>query len=63
MVSERMKKSRSYVSQYRRRALARHLIVATGYGKVAYTLPQFKEFILATQDPDTIYYQPVEIGD
>lgn len=62
-VSERLKKSRSYVSQYRRRALARHLIVATGYGKVAYTLPQFKEFILATQDPDTIYYQPVEIGD
>ena len=57
-----MKKSRSYVSQYRRRALARYLIVATGYGKVAYTLPQFKEFILATQDPDTIYYQPVEIG-
>lgn len=47
-VSERLKKSRSYVSQYRRRALARHLIVATGYGKVAYTLPQFKEFILAT---------------
>ena len=62
-VSERMQKSRSYVSQYRRRALARHLIVATGYGKVAYTLPQFKEFILATQNPDTIYYQPVEIGD
>lgn len=59
-VLERMGKSKSYVSQYRRRALERHLIRAAGHGQVAFTLPCFRDFLLATQDLDSLYYQPVD---
>ena len=51
-----MGKSGSYVSQYRRRMLERHLIIPVNHGEVAYTLPLFKEFIKETQNPDSEFY-------
>ncbi|MDF7638275.1 ATP-binding protein [Lactobacillus sp. ESL0791] len=51
-----MHKSKSYVSQYRRRALERYLIVPSGYGYVEYTLPYFSAYLKQTQDPDSAYY-------
>lgn len=59
-VLKQMGKSKSYVSQYRRRALERHLIRAAGLGRVTFTLPYFRDFLLATQDMDSLYYQPVD---
>ncbi len=50
----------SYASQYRRRAIARHLIQPGSYGHVKYILPFFKEFIQSTQDPDSIYFYDIE---
>lgn len=49
-----------YVSQYRRRAIARHLVQPGSYGHVQYILPFFNEFIRATQDPDSIYFYGLE---
>ncbi len=51
-----MQKSGSYVSQYRRRMIERHLITPVSHGEVAYTLPLFKEYIAATQNPDSEFY-------
>ena len=51
-----MGKSGSYVSQYRRRMLERHLIIPVNHGEVAYTLPLFKEFIKEMQNPDSEFY-------
>ena len=51
-----MGKNGSYVSQYRRRMLERHLIIPDNHGEVAYTLPLFKEFIKETQNPDSEFY-------
>lgn len=59
-IAEQMGVSKSYASQYRRRALARHLIVPVGYGRVKFSLPSFGTFLSATQDPDSMYYLPVE---
>ena len=54
-----MGKSGSYVSQYRRRMLERHLIIPVNHGEVDYTLPLFKEFIKETQNPDSEFYWPM----
>lgn len=45
-----------YASQYRRRAIARHLVQSGSYGHVQYIL----QFIRATQDPDSIYFYGLE---
>lgn len=58
-VTEQMGVSKSYASQYRRRAIAGHLVRPATYGKVEYTLPYFRDFIMATQNPDSMYYYPV----
>ncbi|MCI5942877.1 MAG: hypothetical protein MRZ40_09960 [Ligilactobacillus animalis] len=55
-VVELMGKDKVFVSQYRRRALERHLIIPTGYGYVAYTLPYFKDYLMQAKDPDSAYY-------
>ncbi|WP_295731373.1 hypothetical protein [uncultured Limosilactobacillus sp.] len=55
-VAKDMHQSLSYVSQYRRRAISRHLVAPATYGKVKYTLPFFREFIQETQNPDSMYY-------
>lgn len=55
-VVELMGKDKVFVSQYRRRALERHLIVPTGYGYVAYTLPYFEDYLMQARDPDSAYY-------
>ena len=51
-----MGKSGSYVFQYRRRMLERHLIMPVGHDEVTYTLPLFREFVKETQNPDSEFY-------
>ncbi len=58
-VAQLMGVTPQYTAQYRRRALARHLIVPAGRGIVRYTLPLFDKFLDATQSPDSIYYDEV----
>lgn len=36
--------------------IERHLITPVSHGEVAYTLPLFKEYIAATQNPDSEFY-------
>ncbi|MDF7669170.1 ATP-binding protein [Lactobacillus sp. ESL0703] len=55
-VVAKMKKTKGYVSQYRRRALERQLITPSGHGYVDYTLPFFGEYLKQTQNPDSVYY-------
>lgn len=59
-VAKEMGQSLSYVSQYRRRAISRHLVTPATYGKVKYTLPFFRKFIQETQNPDSMYYQFID---
>ena len=59
-VAEVMGQNLSYVSQYRRRAISRHLVVPASYGRVKYVLPYFGDFIAATQNPDSMYYMYLE---
>ena len=40
-----LNKSKGYVSKYRQRLLKEHIIKSTGYGKVEFTLPLFKETV------------------
>lgn len=54
-----MNKSATYVSQYRRRMLERHLIEPIGHGKVAFTLPLFSEYLTETQNEDSKFYWPI----
>lgn len=58
-VAQKLHVNSSYASQYRRRALVRHLVRPATYGHVEYTLPFFKEFIQATQDPNSLYYYDI----
>lgn len=55
-----MHQNASYVSQYRRRAIERHLVVPASYGQVNYTLPYFAEYLKAVQDPNSVYYDYLE---
>lgn len=55
-VGKIMKKDKVFVSQYRRRAIERHLVEPSGYGYVRYTLPHFDEYIQQIQNPDSPYY-------
>lgn len=41
-----MKKSSNYVSQYRQRLMDSQVIVDAGYGKVTFSLPFMREFLL-----------------
>ncbi|MCD7137010.1 KAP family NTPase [Limosilactobacillus balticus] len=59
-VAQQLDVTPSYASQYRRRAIARHLVRPGSYGHVQYILPFFNEFIRATQDPDSIYFYGLE---
>ncbi|WP_040468664.1 ATP-binding protein [Limosilactobacillus gastricus] len=49
-------KDKVFVSQYRRRAISRKLIIPAGRGYVDYVLPYFGEFINQIQNPDSIFY-------
>ena len=51
-----MGKNKVFVSQYRRRAIERHLVRPSGYGYVDYTLPSFDHYITQVQDPASPYY-------
>ena len=51
-VAQQLDVTPSYASQYRRRAIARHLVRPGSYGHVQYILPFFNEFIRATQDTE-----------
>ena len=44
-IQERTHKPANYLSNYRQRLLASQIIRSAGYGYVAFTLPQFKEFV------------------
>ncbi|MFR0580794.1 P-loop NTPase fold protein [Limosilactobacillus mucosae] len=55
-----MHQNASYVSQYRRRAIERHLVVPAAYGRVEYTLPYFAEYLKAVQDPNSVYFDYLE---
>lgn len=45
-IRKAMKKSPNYISQYRQRLIDSQVIVEAGYGKVAFSLPFMKEFLL-----------------
>ena len=45
-----MKKSPNYVSQYRQRLIDSQVIVDAGYGKVAFSLPFMKDFLLEAEE-------------
>lgn len=59
-VAKRLEVNSSYASQYRRRAIARHLVQPASYGHVQYVLPFFNEFVQSTQDPNSIYFYDIE---
>lgn len=59
-VAKKLHVNASYASQYRRRAIARHLVQPASYGHVKYVLPFFKEFIEQVQDPNSIYFYDIE---
>lgn len=58
-VAQKMHKNPNDVSQYRRRAISRNIVKPAGRGYIEYTLPMFSDFIKETQDPDSIYYYPI----
>lgn len=41
-----MNKSSNYASQYRQRLIDSQVIIEAGYGKVLFSLPSMKEFLL-----------------
>ena len=41
-----MNKSSNYASQYRQRLIDSQVIIEAGYGKVSFSLPFMKEFLL-----------------
>lgn len=45
-IREQMKKSSNYISQYRQRLMDSQVIVDAGYGKVTFSLPFMKDFLL-----------------
>lgn len=55
-VCEILGKDKIYVSQYRRRAIERGLVLPSGRGFVKYTLPAFDQYISEVQNPDSAYY-------
>lgn len=55
-VCEIMEKDKIYVSQYRRRAIERGLVLPSGRGFVKYTLPCFDQYVSEVQNPDSAYY-------
>ena len=55
-VCEIMGKDKIYVSQYRRRAIERGLVLPSGRGFVKYTLPCFDQYVSEVQNPDSAYY-------
>ena len=48
-IRHQMKKSPNYVSQYRQRLIDSQVIVDAGYGKVAFSLPFMKDFLLEAE--------------
>jgi len=44
-IAERMKVSPKYAGIYRKRLIEQGIIGSRGYGKVAYDLPKFREYI------------------
>ncbi len=49
-IRHQMKKSPNYVSQYRQRLIDSQVIVDAGYGKVAFSLPFMKDFLLEAEE-------------
>ena len=45
-----MNKSSNYASQYRQRLIDSQVIIEAGYGKVSFSLPFMKEFLLKDAD-------------
>lgn len=45
-IRKQMKKSPNYISQYRQRLIDSQVIVEAGYGRVAFSLPFMREFLL-----------------
>lgn len=44
-IAQKMKKSKNYISIYRRRLLDDQIIISKEWGKVSFTLPYFKDFV------------------
>lgn len=49
-IREQMGKSSNYISQYRQRLIDSQVIVDAGYGKVAFSLPFMKDFLIETEE-------------
>lgn len=45
-----MGKSSNYISQYRQRLMDSQVIIDAGYGKVAFSLPFMKDFLLEAEE-------------
>lgn len=54
-IRKKLHKSPGYISQYRQRLIDSQVIVEAGYGKVAFSLPFMKEFII--QDAELFGWQ------
>lgn len=51
-----MKKSNVYVAQYRRRMIERGIIQPSTNGHVRFVLPNFEDYLNATQNQDSLFY-------
>lgn len=60
--SRRLGKTLNYVSQYRRRMIDRNIVQHSSYGQVWFVLPFFDAYLDETQNPDSRYYNPLEIS-
>lgn len=49
-IRKQMKKSSNYISQYRQRLMDSQVIIDAGYGKVAFSLPFMKDFLLEAEE-------------
>ncbi|MCT7840952.1 MAG: ATP-binding protein, partial [Lactobacillus crispatus] len=49
-IRKQMGKSSNYISQYRQRLMDSQVIIDAGYGKVAFSLPFMKDFLLEAEE-------------
>lgn len=49
-IRKQMEKSSNYISQYRQRLMDSQVIIDAGYGKVAFSLPFMKDFLLEAEE-------------
>ena len=49
-IRKQMGKNSNYISQYRQRLMDSQVIIDAGYGKVAFSLPFMKDFLLEAEE-------------